>query len=372
MGITTTTKKTAFATVMAIAVFLIAFAARYTFVAQQSSESSNTFVNREIDVFRVFEPVLPGKAVKLPDDFNFHLDYQHESSTYFALLHDREGNEYWASWDVFRIALDEHRGKGWKQPQVYVSNAALSTREINLFEQRIARGGIGQVGIETKPFLFWIDSWQWKALTRYPLPGKLTIDTNTFSLDLNSFSVGPYVLEGDQGYRPKHDLLPVASYEFGAPFLNVTGTIGVDGKKIEVSGTGWFSKEWGSNLLESKLLGWDRFGVRLQDGRNLSITLSRINEQLPYVYGVLVDKSGRMIKLGDDDIKIRPIKYSYQNVGKKIPVTWAITIESQQMDIVVDALNYTQWLPSLVPYWSGAVKVTGSHQGGGYMHLMGY
>ncbi len=365
------TKKTAFAAVVAIVVFMVAFAARYTFVVNQNKAKQEN-LNARIARFSVFDPVLPGKPVILPRDFGLHLGYQYESSTFFANLTDDNGTKYWASWDVYRVALDENMGSGWRQPHVFVANASLSTSTFNLFEQRVARGGIGLVGVEERPFRFWIDNWEWKALTRYPLPGKLRVDGDSFSLDLKSYANGPYVIGGDNGYRPKHDLVPVASYQFGAPFLKVNGQVSISGREVDVSGVGWLAKEWGSNLLDTKLQGMDRFGIHLSDGRRLSINQSRINKQLPYVFGTIANKIGAVVELSDDDISIKPNRFAFLRGGQRVPVQWVISIPEHDIQIVVDALNQRQWLPSLIPYWIGAVEITGSHGGEGFMQLMGY
>lgn len=116
---------------------------------------------------RVFEPVLPNQELSLPEDFEQHPEYRHEWWQVISQLSDEAGNQYWLRWRFFRYALDEGNRSSWNDPQIYISNAVL-TGQFGMFtDQRIARGGIGQAGTDTKPFKVWVDEWSWQSMSDF-------------------------------------------------------------------------------------------------------------------------------------------------------------------------------------------------------------
>lgn len=149
----------------------------------------------------IFEPVLPDQHVSLPQDFRFHPDYQHEWWNYFAKVQDKNGKVYNVQWSYFRVATDERDTRGWQNPQLFISHIVVSSGSHVWKEQRVARGGIGQAGMTNRPFRLWIDNWNWRALGSTPFPGNLDVATDTFALDLNTTTNGPFVVNGDQASK---------------------------------------------------------------------------------------------------------------------------------------------------------------------------
>ncbi|MDF5218274.1 lipocalin-like domain-containing protein, partial [Vibrio parahaemolyticus] len=178
----------------------------------------------------IFEPVLPNEHVSLPSDFRFHPEYQHEWWHYFAKLKDEQGKIYNVQWSYFRVATDERETSGWQNPQLYISHVVVSHGSHVWKEQRVARGGIGQAGMINRPFRLWIDNWTWRSLGATPFPGNLNVNTDTFGLELNTMTSGPFVVNGDKGFQVKHALQSVASFSFSAPFLKVKGSLSLNGK----------------------------------------------------------------------------------------------------------------------------------------------
>ncbi|HAS8284034.1 lipocalin-like domain-containing protein [Vibrio vulnificus] len=320
----------------------------------------------------IFEPVLPNKKVSLPEDFKFHEQYQHEWWHYFATLQDEFGKFYTVQFSLFRIATDEREVSGWQNPQLYLANVVLTGKEKIWREQRVARGGIGQAGSTNKPFRMWIDNWTWRSLGTTPFPGSLTIATDDFSLELATRTGGPFVLNGDKGYQVKHDLESVASFSISAPFLDVKGSMFLEGRRIEVTGNAWLQKEWGSNLFEEGQQGWDWFTFNLDNDKALSISRYRHQSRVPYIFGTLSTSSGKVIPLTEKDVTVYPILYTTLSDGKRIPLQWAIEIPSQDIYVQTKAVQQEMWLPFLIPYWEGPINVAGSKSGRGFMQLTGY
>ncbi|MEZ9230752.1 lipocalin-like domain-containing protein [Vibrio amylolyticus] len=321
----------------------------------------------------VFEPVLPDTAVTLPSDFRFHPDYQHEWWQYFANVEDEEGLQYAVQWSYFRIASDERKMVGWQNPQVYISHIVVSNETQIWKEQRMARGGIGQAGMTINPFRLWIDNWNWESLGTTPFPGDLNVATNEFSLKLHNQMIGPFALLGDNGYQPKHDLLPIAAFNISAPFLSVSGEMNLDGNKlIRVKGSAWMSKEWSSQLISQRQKGWDWFVIELNKSETLTISRYRHQDQMPYLFGSIISKTGNTIALSEDQISLKAMKSQILDGGKRVPLEWNIVIPEYSIDLKVTAVNNNLQLPFLIPYWEGPINTTGSHQVQGFMQLTGY
>ncbi|MFM2642229.1 lipocalin-like domain-containing protein [Vibrio chagasii] len=322
--------------------------------------------------FNVFEPVLPDRSVSLPRDFKFHPEFQHEWWHYFASLKGDDGKDYSVQWSFFRIATDERETPGWQSPQVYISNVVVSSKSKVWKEQRMARGGIGQAGMISRPFRIWIDNWNWRSLGNTPFPGRLQVQTDTFGLQLDTVAKGPYVLNGENGYQKKHDLLPVASYNFSAPFLSLSGVLNLDGVAKEVKGTAWVHKEWGSGLLGVGQQGWDWFVFNLDDGTALSINRYRHNQQLPYVFGTLATRSGKVYQLTESDISIQPLQNTTLMNGRRMPLQWIINVPKHDINLTTRIILRDMWLPFVIPYWEGPIMASGSHEATGFMQLTGY
>ncbi|ELP5729648.1 carotenoid 1,2-hydratase [Vibrio vulnificus] len=320
----------------------------------------------------IFEPVLPNKKVTLPDDFKFHEQYQHEWWHYFATLKDAQEQVYTVQFSMFRIATDEREVSGWQNPQLYLANIVLTDKKNIVFEQRVARGGIGQAGSTNKPFRMWIDNWSWRALGSTPFPGSLSVDTDDFSIELATRTGGPFVLNGDKGYQIKHDLESVASFSVSAPFLDVKGILSLDGRRIEVTGQAWLQKEWGSNLFGEGQQGWDWFTLQLDNDKALSVSRYRHRSRLPYIFGTLSTTSGKVIPLTEKEVTIYPILYTTLADGRRVPLQWAIEVPSQDIYVQTKALYAEMWLPFLIPYWEGPIEVSGTKSGHGFMQLTGY
>lgn len=339
--------------------------------ASSSGEIQSVLLPRH---HQVYEPVLPDKPVILPEDFAFHPEFQHEWLHFFANVKDASGQEYGIQWSYFRIANDDRNTIGWQSPQMYLSHAVISTRDHVWREQRMARGGIGQAGISNQPFRLWIDNWTWRSLGNGPLPGHLSVATDTFALSLQMTAVGSYVLPGDKGYQAKHDLLPVASYNVQAPFVEVHGQLKLDAnaKPVQVEGSAWISKEWGSGLLAEGQQGWDWFVLDLDKRTTLTVSRYRHAMQLPYLFGTLSTTDGKIVTLGEADINITPVYMTALDNGKSLPLQWNISVPSQNINLTTSVLNPNLWLPFALPYWEGPIYSVGTHRAQGFMQLTGY
>ncbi|KII79461.1 lipocalin-like domain-containing protein [Vibrio renipiscarius] len=357
---------------LCIAVFILVLVYQQYYVKKPERKRNDVTILHTQER-QVFEPVLPIDPVVLPRDFAFQNEYQHGWWHFFANVQDRSGQRYGIQWSYLRVTNNEHERAGWQSSQLYISHVVISNGSQVWKEQRLARGGIGQAGMDNDPFKIWIDNWSWNSLGSTPFPGELKAETDSFGLQLRANASGPFVLPGDRGYVVKHDLQPAASLNLSAPFLDVAGSIRLDdNQSIRVSGEGWMSKEWGSGLLAEGQQGWDWFVFHLDNETTLSVNRYRHSKQEPYIFGTLSTSDGKVINLDQSQIKVMPLQPTLFTNQKRIPLQWVINVADYDINLTTQVLNENLWLPFVVPYWEGAISTTGSHESVGFMQLAGY
>ncbi|OEF23508.1 lipocalin-like domain-containing protein [Vibrio rumoiensis] len=320
----------------------------------------------------IYEPVLPDTAIKVGKDFNEHPSFHNETWHYKANLKGEDGKEYGVQWTMYRIANGDHLGVGWKNSQIYTAQVAISTPDQSWSDQRISRGGIGQAGVLMNPFRMWIDDWIWQSSNNFSMPSRLHVKTDDFAINLTSAAYGPFVLNGDKGYKKTHDLLTTASYSYSAPFLKAKGSLILNGKEVAVHGQAWLDKEWGNHLISDSTLRWDAFSIHLADGRSLALTHYHNPQDIRYISGTLAGKDGSVINIDSDDVRLYPLETHQLANGRLLLLRWVIEIPKYKISLITQSTNQEMWLPFWIPSWEGPIKVTGSQTGVGFMQLTGY
>src|SRR5271167_243228 len=112
-----------------------------------------------------FAPVVPGKVFSFPADHGPHPDFRIEWWYVTANLVDRHGTAFGVQWTLFRQAMKpDAQQQRWASQQIWMGHAAVTTADLHRYSETFARGGIGQAGVEAKPYLAWIDSWEMRGL----------------------------------------------------------------------------------------------------------------------------------------------------------------------------------------------------------------
>src|SRR6202046_685140 len=176
-----------------------------------------------------FASVSPGRIFSFPADLGPHPDYRIEWWYVTANLVDSTGVGYGAQWTLFRQASRPRTAQqGWANQQIWMGHAAVTRADLHRFSETFARGGVGQAGVEAKPYLAWIDSLQMRGLAqmrdRTIAPLELNASGADFSYALRLDADQALVLQGDAGYSRK-SARGQASYYFSQPFFKATGSI---------------------------------------------------------------------------------------------------------------------------------------------------
>jgi predicted secreted hydrolase len=322
-----------------------------------------------------FAPVVPGKTFSFPADHGPHPDYRIEWWYVTANLKDKTGASYGAQWTLFRQATRPGaQQEGWANAQVWMGHAAVTRADTHRYSETFARGGVGQAGVETQPFRAWIDSWEMRGLDQMRddtiAPLELKASGMDFSYALRLDADRALVLEGDAGYSRKSER-GQASYYFSQPYFEVTGSVTIDDRPIEVTGQAWMDREWSSQPLAPDQTGWDWFSLHLSKSEKLMLFRLRQTDGNNYRSGNWISANGKAAQIASDDIEMTPT-ISTEVEGRRMPTAWRIAIPRLAVAIECAPLNAKSWMGTSFPYWEGPINFQGSHRGVGYLEMTGY
>jgi predicted secreted hydrolase len=322
-----------------------------------------------------FSPVVPGKTFSFPADHGPHPDFRIEWWYLTANLVDANGSAYGAQWTLFRQAMRPGSERdGWASLQLWMGHAAVTSARTHRFGETFARGGVGQAGVEAKPFAAWIDAWEMRGSDRTGdttiAPLELSASAADFSYALHLTADRPLILQGDGGYSKKSER-EQASYYYSQPFLKVAGHITIDDKPVDVTGQAWMDREWSSQPLASDQTGWDWFALHFKSGEKLMLYRMRQTDGRHYASGNWISPDGKMRQIASADIDMAP-KAPIEIEGRKLPVAWHVAIPSLALSIECAALNAKSWMGTGFSYWEGPISFAGSHSGVGYLEMTGY
>jgi len=322
-----------------------------------------------------FAPVVAGVPLLFPADHGPHPDFRIEWWYVTANLKDAAGAAYGAQWTLFRQAMAPGAQQdGWTNQQIWMGHAAVTRADTHRYSEAFGRGGIGQAGVEAKPFRAWIDSWEMRGLDAMSettiAPLQLAASGADFSYTLRLATERPLVLEGDAGYSRKSER-GQASYYYSQPYFNAAGSISIDDKPVQVSGQAWMDREWSSQPLASDQTGWDWFSLHLASGEKLMLFRLRQTDGQNYFSGNWIDLEGRSSQIAAADIEMTPTTTTAIE-GRKLPTAWRIAIAARGLKLDSTALNARSWMGTSFPYWEGPISFAGSHHGVGYLEMTGY
>lgn len=322
-----------------------------------------------------YAQVTPGRAFSFPADHAPHPDFRIEWWYLTANLADSSGAAYGVQWTLFRQALQPGpQRQGWADQQIWMAHAAATRADTHRFSQTFARGGVGQAGVDIRPFRAWIDAWDMRGSTRTNpdtiAPLTLSAAAKDFSYELHLDADRPLVLQGDHGYSKKSEH-EQASYYYSQSFFKAAGRLTIDGKPIEVTGQAWMDREWSSEPLAADQTGWDWFALHLASGEKLMLYRMRRKDGGSYISGSFISAEAETRQLAPTDVSMTP-QDTIGIEGHRLPVQWRIAIPSLNLAIQTVPLNPRAWMGTSVSYWEGPISFHGSHTGVGYLELTGY
>lgn len=361
-------------TFLRTAIYIAAWLLVTACTPQKEPEQNNLYGNA-LTSLDVGKQVMPNQEIRLPDDHLSHPKYKVEWWYLTANLFDQQGNQYPLQWTLFRFSGTQS-SSAWHDNDQFMAHAKLMTKSTNWFSEKFARGGVGNAGVsilnDSNKFSAFIDDWQWLSSDIDLLPASLSFDlTESVNVNLSMSSSGPYVLNGNNGYSVKQQDGGHASMYYSQPFINISGTLQLPEKVVEVSGKGWFDHEWSARLTDENTAGWDWFSLHLSNNSKLMVFRVRHTKLADSWFGTYISGNGQKIHLDGQDIQASARTFKSIQ-GRQIPLTWDIQVPKHNIQLNITAFKDDQWNDALFSYYEGAVTIQGSHTGVGFMELTGY
>jgi len=338
---------------------------------------------------RMAAPPQPGfrraegpREFDFPTDHGAHPEYATEWWYFTGNLATRGGRPFGYQLTLFRVGLaagPPADDSPLRSTQMYMGHLAITDiqSQQHYSAERFSRAAYGLAGAQATPLKVWLGSWEISSDSRNePFPLSLRAENEDFEIDL-TLQAGnkPRVLQGEDGWSRKSAEPGNASYYYSYTRLPSEGRLRIDNQWYEVDGSSWFDREWSSSALGSDQAGWDWLSLQLQDGRDLMFYRMRDQQGRAQVFsqGVLVDTDGRTFRLNLENTRLEPTDHwTSETSGVRYPVAWRLKVADQKIDLQIDAALRDQEMNHSVRYWEGAVIVSGSHAGVGYLEMSGY
>jgi predicted secreted hydrolase len=204
------------------------------------------------------------------------------------------------------------------------------------------------------------------------------------AVDLELAPTKPLVLHGDRGWSAKGRDVGNASAYASFTRLALGGTVSVDGVPVELDGTAWFDQEFGSSVLGAGVVGWDWFGLHLDDGRDLMCFVLRRDDGSidPASAATLVEPDGTARPLARSEFELTSSgAWTSPVSGATYPQRWNVRIPDAGLELDIEPFvancELVTGASTDVSYWEGPVRITGRARGApiagtGYGELTGY
>jgi predicted secreted hydrolase len=291
----------------------------------------------------------------------------------------------------------------WRSRQIYMAHFAITDIERGRFHvaERFARDALGLAGAQADPFRVSLDNWSLgvrspggapRELSQPPTetqrtsaagerdsPWHLVASDGSYSLDLELTAASPIMLNGDAGLSQKSGAPGAASYYYSIPRMTAKGRLIRDGKPLDVKGTVWLDREWGSGSLGSDQQGWDWFALQLDDGSALMFYALRKRDgrRDSHSSGTWLSAGGTIQTLASNEVQIDATNHWTSPRGGRYPARWNLRVPRLNLEVDIEPRLADQELNTSTRYWEGASLVRGTQNGKpisgkAYVELVGY
>jgi predicted secreted hydrolase len=333
-------------------------------------------------------PVVPGVALRFPQDYGSHPDFGVEWWYLTGWLNADSGEQLGFQVTFFRSKVRDapDNPSAFAAQQLLIAHCAISDPAHGRLwqDQRVRRAGMGLAEAQRPDTKVWIDDWK---LERQGHQGRsqsqgdsyqTDIAAEDFALQLSLTVTEPVLLNGVNGYSQKGPMPASASYYYSQPQLRVAGNIARGGKRNAVTGIAWLDHEWSSQYLDPNADGWDWVGLNLNNGGALMAFRIRDHQgKTLWASATQRDARGQVNVFGADQIAFEPHRtWRSARTGILYPVSWRLRVGALELELdpLMDDQENDTRLSTGAIYWEGAVRVgeSGNDAGRGYLELTGY
>ena len=333
-----------------------------------------------------FDLVTAPRPFEFPLDHGPHPSFRHEWWYVTGHLDTPTGEPFGFELTFFRFALKplgaapSEPQSAWRSRQIYMAHFAVSdiNRKQFLVSEHFARDALGLAGAQAAPFRVSLDDWS-LAATPDSKAWRLVAADKNYALDIEMDPSAPIMLNGDAGFSRKADAEGAASYYYSIPRMTAHGKLTRDGKSLDVKGTVWLDREWGSGALGADQQGWDWFALQLDDGSALMFYAlrKRSGERDAHSAGTWLSADGKTLALSNDDVHIDSTAEWTSPQGSRYPARWHVRVPKLALDVDIQPRLANQELNTSTRYWEGASLVKGTREnktieGKAYVELVGY
>ena len=330
-----------------------------------------------------WEIARPGLAYEFPRDHLAHPAFKTEWWYFTGNLRSADGRRFGFQVTFFRQGVNEKAGTSrFSVRDVAFAHAAITEIDGKKFHfgQEVSRMNFGEAGFGGPERVAWIKDWD----LRLPPGGgwQFAARPGGQGISLRAMPQKPPVIHGIDGISQKaagEGKSSHASFYYSQTRLKMSGDLVLNGKKLAVTGLGWFDHEWATNQLAADQTGWNWFGLHLDDGRDLMLYQMRRTDGSidPASSGTLVGPGGETRHLTQKDFSLTPLQRTWTSPATKAryPLDWKVGVPSERLTFTTRAQLPDQEM-NLAPvvYWEGATELgdASGKVGSGYMELTGY
>jgi predicted secreted hydrolase len=324
---------------------------------------------------------------QFPGDHAAHPAYRIEWWYYTGNLDAADGRRFGYQVTFFRVGVDPAPANPsrWAVRDVYMTHVAVSDPGGGRYRyaERLNRAGPGIAGADADRYRVWNDDWT----ASLDAGGRhvVRVVEGGLGVDLVLDEGRAPTINGRDGFSRKAAGEGRGSHYYSLTRMPTRGTLVIDDERVEVTGSSWMDREFGSNVLAPDQQGWDWLALQLSDGSDLMIYQLRRRDgsRDPHSSGTLTRADGRVVPLEAGDFAITPAGPSFRSTrtGAVYPIGWRIDIPAESLALTVSTPLANQELDATastgVAYWEGLVDVAGTLRGRavtgrGYLEMTGY
>ena len=322
---------------------------------------------------------LPAKTFVFPRERGSHPDFKTE--WWYITGHARSADrEFGFQLTFFRSRVDSTQGMQSKfaAKQLMFAHAAITDVQGKKLwhDQRIARDGFGVAFAGEADMAIKLRDW---SLTADGKSYSAKLSASDFGLKLQFTETQPVLLQGKNGLSRKGPDDKQASYYYSQPQLVTTGSLRVQGKTFNVTGTAWLDHEWSQEILAPGAVGWDWIGMNLLDGSALTaFRLRNKNGETLWDGGSFRSPGQALYIFSRGEVIFKPTRVWKSTLTQiSYPVEWIVRTPADFYTVkaVLDNQELDSRQSTGAIYWEGLSELIGSNGkkvGKGYLEMTGY
>ena len=322
---------------------------------------------------------LPLKTLAFPRDRGSHPEFNTE--WWYVTGHCTSGaREFGFQLTFFRSRVEGAQGMTSKfaASQLLFAHAAITDVQGKKLwhDQRIARDGFGVASSSQTDMAIKLRDWSLQSEgKRY----KAELPASDFGLKLQFNETQAVLLQGKNGLSRKGPDDKQASYYYSQPQLATTGSLRVQGKTFEVTGTAWLDHEWSQELLAPGVVGWDWIGMNLADGSALTAFRLRGSDGgAVWDGGSFRSAKNELYVFSKGEVIFKPTRFWKSPLTQTTyPVEWIVRTPADFYTVkaVIDNQELDSRQSTGAIYWEGLselINSNGKKVGSGYLEMTGY